>query len=191
MKLFASVNKKIKFREKDYVEKNYIREDGKAVIPIYIKDMESLYMKHDYKKLVLSDDIFDYIEEIASIIPFKYDIVLEFHCQEITKEEQDRVKRIIKNNYGMEIDDIDYEKRISSLISLILFIIGILIFVVAYALEDVLLEILKEFLIIAGWVVLWDMLESVIFTDNKRKIERLNKLQLYDSQVEFVFNTNK
>ena len=33
MKLFASVNKKIKFREKDYVERNYIREDGKAVIP--------------------------------------------------------------------------------------------------------------------------------------------------------------
>ena len=62
----------------------------------------------------------------------------------------------------------------------------LVIFLVAY-----LLEIFKEFLIIAGWVVLWDMLESVIFTDNKRKIERLNKLQLYDSQVEFVFDTNK
>ena len=29
-----------------------------------------------------------------------------------------------------------------------------------------------------------------IFTDNKRKIERLNKLQLYDAKVEFVFNKN-
>lgn len=191
MRLFTAVNKKIKFREKDYVEKNYIREDGKAVIPIYIKDMESLYMKHDYKKLVLSDDIFNYIEEIASIIPFKYDIVLEFHCKEITADEQERVKRIIKNNYGMEIDDIDYEKRIGSFISFGLFIIGIIILILSYALEDILLEFIKEFLVIAGWVVLWDMLESVIFTDNKRKIERLNKLQLYDSQVEFVFDEEK
>ena len=93
MKLFGTVNKKIKFREKDYVEKNYIRQDGKAVIPIHIKNMDFLYMKHDYKKLVLSDDIFDYIEEIASIIPFKYDIVLEFHCKELDIEEQGRIRK--------------------------------------------------------------------------------------------------
>ena len=72
MKLFASVNKKIKIREKDYVERNYIREDGKAVIPIDLNSIDDLYMKHDYKKLVLSDNVADYIEEIASIIPFKY-----------------------------------------------------------------------------------------------------------------------
>ena len=188
MKLFSTINKKIKFREKDYVEKNYIREDGKAVIPIHIKDMESLYMKHDYKKLVLSDAIFDYIEEMASIIPFKYDIVLEFHCKEIEIEEQGRIRKIIKNNYGMEIDDIDYQNRISKYISLVLFVLGILIFILAYALENHLIGIVKEFLFIAGWVVLWDMLESVLFTDNKRKLERLNKLQLYDSSVEFVFD---
>ena len=47
MKLFASVNKKIKFREKDYVERNYIREDGKAVIPISLDSLANLYIKHD------------------------------------------------------------------------------------------------------------------------------------------------
>lgn len=187
MKLFASVNKKIKFREKDYVEKNYIREDGKAVIPIYIKDMESLYMKHDFKKLVMSDDIFNYIEEIASIIPFKYDIVLEFHCKELSIEEQARVKKIIKNNYGMEIDDIDYETRINKYISIVLFLLGLLFLVLAYVVEGGILEIIKEILLIVGWVVLWDLIENIIFTNNKRKIERLNKMQLYDSHVEFVF----
>ena len=61
MKLFTAVNKKIKFSEKDYVEKNYIRSDGKAVIPIDIKNLNDIYMRHDYKKLVLSDDITNYI----------------------------------------------------------------------------------------------------------------------------------
>lgn len=188
MKLFASVNKKIKFREKDYVERNYIREDGKAIIPISLDSIDNLYMKHDYKKLVLSDDVADYIEEIASIIPFKYDIVLQFHCHKISEEEQDRIRKIVKNNFGMEIDDIDYENRMGGYISAILFIVGIVIFIIAYALEGKILKIIDEFLFILGWVIIWDMLESIIFTSNERNIKRLNKLQLYDSKVEFIFD---
>ncbi len=188
MKLFTSVNRKIKFREQDYVEKNYIREDGKAVIPISLEHIDDLYMTHDHKKLVLSDDICDYIEEIASIIPFKYDIVLEFHCQRISEEEQERIRKVIKNNCGMEIDDIDYQNRMSRYISLFLFFIGTLVFILAYTIQVPFLEILKEYLIVIAWVIIWRMAESIIFTNNERKITRLNKLQLYDSKVEFVFN---
>ena len=109
MKLkFRFKNRKIKFREADYIEKHYIK-DGKAVIPIFLKSIDDLYMKHDYIKLALSDDLCDYIEEIAYIIPLKYDIVLEIHCPEISEKEQIRIKKVIKNNYGMEIDDIDYD----------------------------------------------------------------------------------
>ena len=72
---FRFKNRKIKFREADYIEKHYIR-DGKAIIPIYLKSIDDLYMKHDYKKLALSDDVCDYIEEIAYIIPLKYEIIL-------------------------------------------------------------------------------------------------------------------
>jgi hypothetical protein len=75
---FRFKNRKIKFREADYIEKHYIR-DGKAIIPIYLKSIDDLYMKHDYKKLALSDDVCDYIEEIAYLIPANVDIVLEVH----------------------------------------------------------------------------------------------------------------
>ena len=60
--------------------------------------------------------------------------------------------------------------------------------ILGYALEDKILKILDELIVITGWVVLWDMMEGIIFTNNERKIERLNKLQLYDSKVEFVFD---
>ena len=40
------INHKIKYSEKDYVKKNYMK-DGKAVIPIKIKKLDDLYMKHD------------------------------------------------------------------------------------------------------------------------------------------------
>ena len=188
MKLFSAITRKIKFREKDYVENNYIRDDGKAVIPISIENIDSLYMKHDYKKLVLSNEVESYIDEVASMIPFKHDIILEIHCEEIGIEEQGRIRKIIKNNYGMEIDDIDYDVRVSRWVSFVLFVIGVIILTVIYAFEDTLSGFVEELLFIVGWVVLWDMLESVLFTDNKRKLDRLNKMQLYDAKVEFVFD---
>ena len=88
---FIFKNRKIKFREADYIEKHYIR-DGKAVIPIKLNSIQELYMKHDYKNLALSDELCNYIEEVAYIIPLKYPITLEIHCPEIPLEEQGRMK---------------------------------------------------------------------------------------------------
>lgn len=191
MKIFSAVNRKIKFREKDYVENNYIREDGKAVIPLELNSINDLYMKHDYEKLVISDDISNYIKEVASIIPFKYDIILEFHCPKIDLAQQERIKRIIKNNYGMEIDDLDYENRLESYTSTALFIIGTLLLILYFILPETTLSILKEMILLISWVILWDIVENAIFTSSRRRIERLNILQIYDSKIEFVFDKNE
>ena len=190
IKLNVIKNRKIKFREADYVENHYI-ENGKAVIPIYLKAIDDLYMKHDYKKLALSDEVCAYIEEIAYIIPLKYPIILEIHCPEINEKEQIRIKKVIKNNYGMEIDDRDYDIRIANRKSISLFIVGCLILIMSYALESILPEVLTEFLYIAGWVALWEMCEALMLNNAQKRTERINKLQLYDSDVQFVFDANK
>ena len=41
------INHRIRYSEKDYVEKNYMK-DGKAVIPIKVNKLDDLYMKHNY-----------------------------------------------------------------------------------------------------------------------------------------------
>ena len=184
---FRFKNRKIKFREADYVEKHYIK-DGEAVIPIYLKSIDELYMKHDYNKLALSDEVCNYIEEIAYIIPLEYRITLEIHCPEISEAEQLRIKKVIKNNYGMEIDDRDYDIRIANKKSLSLFFLGALILIASYALEEYLMEFLIEFLYIAGWVALWEMCESLMLNNAAKRVERINKLQLYDSTIKFIFN---
>lgn len=183
---FRFKNRKIKFREADYIEKHYLR-DEKAVIPIYLESINDLYMKHDFKKLALSDELCDYIEEIAYIIPLKYPITLEIHCPEINEEQQLRIKKVIKNNYGMEIDDRDYDIRVANRKCVSLFFLGASILLVSYALENILNQFLIEFLYIAGWVALWEMCESLMLNNAEKRTERINKLQLYDSEVKFVF----
>lgn len=183
---FRFKNRKIKFREADYIEKHYLK-DGKAVIPIHLNSINELYMKHDQEKLALSDEVCNYIEEIAYIIPLKYLIILEIHCPEITEEQQLRIKKVIKNNYGLEIDDRDYDIHVSNKKSLSLFFIGILILILSYALENILLEVFLEFLYIAGWVALWEMCENLMLNNVEKRTERIYKLQLYDSEIKFVF----
>ena len=183
---FRFKNRKIKFREADYIEKHYIR-DGKAIIPIHLNSIDELYMKHDHIKLAMSDDVCNYIEEIAYIIPLKYPILLEIHCPEIPEEQQLRVKKVIKNNYGMEIDDRDYDIHVANRKCISLFVIGILILILSYALENILLEVFLEFLYIAGWVALWEMCEVLMLNNAEKRTERLYKLQLYDSEIRFVF----
>ena len=168
-------------------DKNYIKNDS-AVIPIELKSLDELYMKHDYKKLALSDDLCKYIEEIAYIIPLKYNIILEIHCPEISEQEQLKIKKIIKNNYGMEIDDRDYDVREANHKCISLFFLGAFFLIIAYALESILIDFWKEVLSIAGWVALWEMFESLMLENAKKKSERLNNLQPYDSEIRFVFD---
>ena len=188
MKLkFNLKNRKIKFREADYVEKHYIK-NGKAIIPIILDSIDDLYMKHDYKKLTLSDEICNYIEEVAYIIPLKYEIVLEIHCPEISEKDQLCIKKVIKNNYGMEIDDRDYDVKTANKKCISLFFLGAFFLLLSYALDEYLIEFLKEFLYIAGWVALWEMFESLMLSNSEKRTERINELQLYDSEIRFVFD---
>lgn len=184
---FIFKNRKIRFREADYVEKHYIR-NGKAIIPIRLNSINELYMKHDYNDLDLSDEVSDYIEEIAYIIPLKYPIVLEIHCPEISEEQQQRIKKVIKNNYGMDIDDRDYDVRVANQKSVFLFILGTILLLAAIAIEGKISEFVEEFLYIAGWVAIWEMCENLLLNNAQKRTERLNKLQLYDSEVTFVFD---
>lgn len=187
---FRVKNRKIKFREADYVDKHYIKY-GKATIPIYLKKIDDLYMKHDYKKLALSDDVCDYIEEIAYIIPLKYEIILEIHCPEISDEEQTRIKKVIKNNYGMEIDDRDYDIHVANKKSCSLFFIGLLFIILSFAFGTQIPPFIAELINIVGWVALWEMCENLLLNNAAKRTERIYKLQLYDSEVKFIFNEDE
>ena len=183
---FRFKNRKIKFREADYIEKHYIK-DGKAVIPIHLNSINELYMKHDHKKLALSDEVCNYIEEISYIIPLKYPIVLEIYCPEISEEQQLRIKKVIKNNYGMEIDDRDYDIHVANRKCISLFFMGLVFMLLSFALHNKVTQFVVEFFSIAGWVALWEMFEVLMLNNSAKRTERLYKLQLYDSEIRFAF----
>ena len=184
-------NHKIKYSEKDFVEKNYMK-DGKAVIPIKIKKLDDLYMKHDYLKLDLSDEVFDYIEEIAYLIPRNTDIVLEIHYNdEISESRQERIRKVFKSNYGSDIDDIDYDIRQHNYKAIAFLLIGTIFIFLSLVLNNLtsyVTEFASEFCVITGWVFIWDMVETISIHRSELMSKRLNKLQLYDAEITFIFD---
>ena len=177
-------NRKIKFSELNYVEKNYMQR-GKAVIPIKLEKISDLYMKHDYKQMELSDSVCNYIEEIAYMVPINTDIILEIHCPEIDEELQNKIKKNIKNNYGMEIDDNEYDLSVNNRRALIFAIVGILLLIVHILIESY-GRLFADFLSVVWWVAIWDMVEILVLDNQEIKSDRLNNQQLYDSTIRFV-----
>ena len=181
-------NRKIKFSELNYVDKNYMQR-GKAVIPVKLDKISDLYMKHDYKQMELSDSICDYIEEIAYMIPINTDIVLEIHCPEIDEELQNKIKKNIKNNYGMEIDDNEYDLTINNRRAWLFALIGVVFFIINMLVENI-GRILADFICVVWWVAIWDLVEILLLENREIKWKRLNYQQLYDSTIRFVFDDN-
>jgi len=179
-------NRKIKFSEQYYVEKNYMKKT-KAVIPVQLDSISDLYMKHDYKQMELSNSVCDYIEEIAYMIPINTDIILEIHCPEIDKETQNKAKRSIKNNYGMEIDDNEYDLSNNKKMASVFLLVGIILLIINILTEDF-GKIWAEFLCVFWWVALWDTIEIIFLKNKEIKWNRLNNQQLYDSEIKFVFD---
>ena len=179
-------NRRIKFSELNYVEKNYMQR-GKAVIPIKLEKISDLYMKHDYKQMELSDSVCNYIEEIAYMVPINTDIILEIHCPEIDEEMQNKIRKNIKNNYGMEIDDNEYDLAINNRRALWFTVVGVVLLIIHILIENY-GRLFADFLSVIWWVAIWDMVEILVLGNQEIKWKRLNNQQLYDSTVRFVFD---
>lgn len=161
--------------------------DGKAVIPVELENVNDLFMKHDYKKFELSDDVCKYVEEIAYMIPMSTDIVIELHCPKVDEEIKKKMIKAIKNNYGMDIDDADYDiSRINNR-SWIFGIVGLLILVINLITEKYIGAVLSNFICVVWWVAIWEMIELQTIDKSDLKWKRLNYQQLYDAEITFVF----
>ncbi len=181
-------NRKILFDEDNYIEKYYYR-DGKVVIPLLLEKISDLYMKHDYKQMEVSYSVCDYIEEIAYMVPVNIDLEIEIHCPKVDMATQKRITDAIKNNYGMEIDELEYGMMMKNRRSLILSIVGIIILALYILIEKYTRSvILSELFCIFWWVAIWNVIEIQTLERREYKDERLNYQQLYDAKISFVFD---
>ena len=180
-------NRRIKYNEESYIKKNYM-VGNKAVIPVLLENIDDLFMKHDYKKYEVSDDVCKYIEEIAYMIPMNTDIIIEFHCPEVNESTKEKIIKAVKNNYGMEIDDADYDISKINTKSWIYGLVGLVILAFNLLTEKHIGAVLSNFICVVWWVAIWEMVELQTIEKADLKWKRLNYQQLYDAKITFIFD---
>ena len=125
------------------------------------------------------------------MIPMDMDIVIELHCPKVDDDTKTKMVKAIRNNYGMDIDDLDYDINKVNRKSVIYGLIGLFILVINLITEKYIGAVLSNFICVVWWVAIWEMVELQTIEKADLKWKRLNYQQLYDAEITFVFDKKK
>lgn len=144
-------------------------------IDVYLNQKES-YINQFHNERI-SPELSDYILEECKTISLKDNFKIQIHSKEpFSKEEQVHLVDMIRQNYGVDIQELNLIAEKSKLMSLSCILMGIFILFL-YILIDI-VPILSEIVLIIAWVLIWEGVYNILFDGikNRIQIKRLKKL---------------
>ncbi len=169
-----------------YIKEKYLSEKkDKAVIKVLIDKKKDFYNKFDPQKISIDYVIVDYITNEAYNIPFKYKIIIEFCCDELSEEEKNKIRKMIRDYYAMQISNEDSIIKANTIKSLFFMLIGILMVIYSFVGKNIFGNVYQEVVCVIGWVLLWEGIDILALFNSSERIERKNLKQLYYSEIIF------
>lgn len=145
-------------------------------IIIKLRDESDLYEKYSNE---VSSDLINYL--IREIKYTKEDIKITIH----TGLKIENIDNIIKdgllkryNKLGIIYNFYDYKQ-------IIFFIIGVVFLIISTFINQ---EVIKEIVVIAGWVGIWEMIGITLNTDSDIKLNKRKIKKLLDCKIEIINN---
>ena len=132
------------------------------MINIDINKLEELENKFNGKHI--NKDLDEYIMECAKLIPSKRKIILNINSK-LNKNEKEIVSNLIHQYYEEKLKQYHISDKYDDYLRIILLLLGI----ICILLSETFIDLLSELFLIAGWVVVWEVIYDLIFTGFKRK----------------------
>ena len=169
----------------EYVENEYMDEEGTATINVNLKNADNLFSPYSSKK-VLNQDLLRYIDSQADPLPPHLPLVINFIVDDVSKVDQEYIRRAIKRYYWLSYKSMTKELRRIKITSLVLFGIGIGVLVLYEVLTRLQIDILaNQIILIASWVFIWEAVSRFFFNRREKQIERMNEGQMAVASVRF------
>lgn len=144
-------------------------------IDVYL-DEKSNYINPFHKERI-SSELSEYILGECKMYAIKEDFEICIHCKEnLNKEEQLALVAMIRQNYGVDVQEINLFSRRRNAMAFSCILLGILILCI-YLLVDI-IPVLSEIVLVIAWVFLWEGVYGLLFDSSKDAIykKRLKKL---------------
>lgn len=155
----------------------------KSIIDITLNEKEDYLNKFNNKRI--SKDLNDYIIEECKGTELNDNIEIHINTNfKMEEKEKDELVDMIRENYGIDISDIEELLKKMYIINTIMILVGIIILVIWFL--SINIPILSEFILIVGWVLIWEGISNIMYQTAKNaiKIKRRKKL----TTCKIVFN---
>ena len=137
-----------------------------------------------YNENFLNDELNNYI--ITSCSHINYKERLEININGISKkEEQEHLTKLIHTHYQSKVNQIKKIDKYDDYFRIILLLLGIILIIIS----EHLTSFPSEIFLIAGWVVIWEMVYDILFTGIKRKRDLKLYKKLANCEINFVNET--
>lgn len=148
-------------------------------ITIYTDDIKKV-VSH-FNDNIITEELNNYIIHQCRGLSVNGKLTLNF-VGSLNNEEQEIIKKAIRNYYKFHIEHYQNIDKYDEWIRLGLLVLGVLFIFISRKFE----YIINEFLLIIGWVAIWELAYDILFEKRKRKREYLRYRQIYSSKIEFL-----
>ncbi|SHJ50535.1 hypothetical protein SAMN02745751_02716 [Dethiosulfatibacter aminovorans DSM 17477] len=181
------------------LKKLYKYDDRKNafVVDVQLEDYRDAYSEWDFSPFTnrdLDEDLTDYLLECSYEIPIKYDMIIDFHILNQSKNKVREEKSVIgmHNYFGYQLRKLK-KRKIRVVRDMVTFlIIGSILLLAGFYLDEffketLLLSVLSEGFFIGGWVMIWEMFSAWLF-DLKEVRSRFKHFErLNDSTIVYSY----
>lgn len=134
-------------------------------------------LENSFNKKHINRDLAEYIMECAKLMPRGGKIELKINGN-LSQSEQDKAINLIHGYYKEKLKQ--YHKY-DDYVRIFLLILGIVFIIIS----EHLIDVLSELFLIAGWVVVWEIIYDLIFTGFKRKKIKTTYKKLSMCEISF------
>lgn len=130
---------------------------------------------------VLNDELDRYITNARLHALHKERIILNVNGLSNSKEQEQLIK-IIHTHYQNKVKQLNKIEKYDDYFRIILILLGILLIIIS----EQFTSFLSELFLIAGWVVVWEVVYDILFTSIKRKRDLKLYKKLATCEIEFL-----
>lgn len=183
--------KSAKFNYAKFVKKYYI-EKGEAYISANVNSIEDIISKYSTKDYEwINSDFAHYIEESAYYIPIEESITIEICGGNFSEEEQNLIRRVIKDYFGLKLGDKFLDLDINKHRSLLLLLFGIIsLGLFAILSRFSIITALTELILLLLWFFLWEYADLAWLQRSDIQLERVEAGQLSTAKIVFLNANN-